>query len=80
VVRDKALQKLTSGTLMAESIGEVKRKIGEDLSHSFETYRSKIMSLEGVIDTNSKLIRDLTESIQEKNILNQSLTNEDRIN
>lgn len=44
----------------------------------FESYKGKIRSLEGVIDTNSKLIKDLSEAVQERNTQNQALTNEDR--
>ncbi|CDW81066.1 UNKNOWN [Stylonychia lemnae] len=78
-IRNKALQKLTQGTQMASVIGSVKEKIREDLNHKFKNLQSHIKSLENVIDTNSKLIKDLTESIQEKNIENQSLKNEDKI-
>ena len=62
-IRDKALAKLTQGTQMAEVIGSVKKKIRDDLNHKFETFKSKIKSLESMIDTNSKLIKDLTETI-----------------
>jgi hypothetical protein len=48
---------------MAETIGLVKAKIMEDVKFKFETFKSTIMTLEGVIDTNSKLIKDLTENI-----------------
>lgn len=48
---------------MAEAIGAVKSKIKEDLSHKFENLRTHIKSLEGVIDTNTKLIKDMTESV-----------------
>ncbi len=49
------------------------------MSHTFQNLRSHIKTLEGVIETNAKLIKDLTESIQEKNIVNTSLVNEDKI-
>ena len=62
-IRDRALTKLTHGTQLAEAIGHVKDKIRADLSHKFENFRSTIKSLEGIIDTNSKLIKDLTETI-----------------
>jgi len=73
------LEKLTHGTQLAETIGQVKEKIAKDLEHKFNNFKSTIRSLEGVIDTNSKLIKDLTEAIQEKNLLNQSLVNEDKV-
>lgn len=64
---------------MAEAIGTVKDKIREDLNHTFQNLQTHIKSLESVIDTNSKLIKDLSESIQERNLENQSLKNEDKI-
>ena len=70
---------MTHGTQLAETIGQVKEKIAKDLEHKFNNFKSTIRSLEGVIDTNSKLIKDLTEAIQEKNLLNQSLVNEDKV-
>jgi len=63
MIRDRALQKLTQGTQMAETIGQVKDKIMEDLKFKFETFKSSIKTLENVIDTNSKLIKDLTEAV-----------------
>jgi len=63
MIRDRALQKLTQGTQMAETIGQVKDKIMEDVKFKFETFKSTIKTLENVIDTNSKLIKDLTESV-----------------
>ena len=45
---------------MAEVIGSVKEKIREDLEHKFMNFRTSIKTLENVIQTNSKLIRDLT--------------------
>ena len=48
---------------MAEVIGTVKDKIRDDLSHKFTSFKTRITYLEGVIDTNSKLIKDLSESI-----------------
>ncbi len=53
---------------MAETIGHIKERIREDLSFKFNSFKSTIKSLESVIDTNSKLIKDLTEAIQDKNI------------
>lgn len=64
---------------MAEVIGSVKEKIREDLEHKFMNFRTSIKTLENVIQTNSKLIRDLTEAIQEKNIQNTALMNEDKV-
>jgi hypothetical protein len=63
MIRDRALQKLTQGTQMAETIGQVKAKIMEDVKFKFETFKSTIKTLENVIDTNSKLIKDLTEAV-----------------
>ena len=60
-------------------IGSVKDKIREDVHNKFEAFKSKIDSLHGVIDSNSKLIKDLTETIQEKNVLNNALANEDKV-
>ena len=48
---------------MAEVIGSVKDKIREDINSRFMSFKSTIKTLEGVIDTNSKLIKDLTETI-----------------
>ena len=53
---------------MAECIGEIKERIREDIKSRFESLKSTIKSLQGVIDTNSKLIKDLTEAVAEKNI------------
>ncbi len=53
---------------MAECIGEIKERIREDIKSRFESFKSNIKSLQGVIDTNSKLIKDLTEAVAEKNI------------
>eukprot|EP00347_Sterkiella_histriomuscorum_P009187 403342191 len=78
-IRDKALQKLTQGTQLAEVIGSVKDKIRDDLNHKFVNLQTHIKSLEGVIDTNSKLIKDLSEAIQERNLENTSLKNEDKL-
>lgn len=79
VIRDRALQKLTQGTQMAECIGEIKERIREDIKSKFDSFKSTIKSLEGVIDTNSKLIKDLTEAISDRNIQNQALINEDKL-
>jgi chaperonin cofactor prefoldin len=70
MIRDRALQKLTQGTQMAETIGQVKGKIMEDVKFKFETFKSTIKTLENVIDTNSKLIKDLTEAVYDKNLQN----------
>ena len=64
---------------MAETIGQVKAKIMEDVKFKFETFKSTIKTLENVIDTNSKLIKDLTEAVQDKNLQNQVLLNEDKV-
>ena len=64
---------------MAETIGQVKDKIMEDVKFKFETFKSTIKTLENVIDTNSKLIKDLTESVQDKNLQNQVLLNEEKV-
>ena len=48
---------------MADVIGSVKAKIMEDVKFKYETFKSTIKTLENVIDTNSKLIKDLTESV-----------------
>ena len=53
---------------MAECIGDIKERIREDIKNKFDSFKSIIKSLEGVIDTNSKLIKDLTESVADKNI------------
>ena len=79
VIRDRALQKLTQGTQMAECIGEIKERIRDDIKSKFDSFKSTIKALEGVIDTNSKLIKDLTEAVADKNIQNQSLLNEDKL-
>lgn len=55
---------------MAETIGQVKAKIMEDVKFKFETFKSSIKTLENVIDTNSKLTKDLTEAVQDKNLQN----------
>ncbi len=55
---------------MAETIGIIKDKIKEDMNHRFNNLKSHIESLESVIDKNSKLIKDLSESISERNIEN----------
>ena len=55
---------------MAEAIGSIKQRIKEDLGQRFENFKNHISTLENVIDTNSKLIKDMTEAIQEKNIHN----------
>ena len=70
---------MTHGTSLIEIVGQVKGKINEDMSQKFLNFKSHIKDLENVIDRNSKLIRDLTESIQDKNIENQALINEDKI-
>ena len=57
----------------------MKAKISEDLSHKFENFKSHIKALEGVNETNSKLIRDLTESVQERNLENTALKSEDKL-
>ena len=62
-IRDKALQKLTQGTQLAEVIGSIKNRIKEDLQHKFESFRSHIAALEDVIDKNSKVIKDMSEAI-----------------
>jgi hypothetical protein len=64
---------------MAECIGEIKERIRDDLKGKFDSYRSTIKTLESVIDTNSKLIKDLTEAVHDKNIVNQALNNEDKL-
>jgi hypothetical protein len=64
---------------MAECIGEIKERIREDIKSKFDSFKSTIKSLEGVIDTNSKLIKDLTEAISDRNIQNQALINEDKL-
>jgi hypothetical protein len=64
---------------MAECIGEIKERIREDIKSKFDSFKSTIKSLEGVIDTNSKLIKDLTEAVSDKNIQNQALINEDKL-
>ena len=64
---------------MAETIGQVKAKIMEDVKFKFETFKSTITTLESVIDTNSKLIKDLTDSLQDKNLHHQVLLNEDKL-
>ncbi len=64
---------------MAECIGEIKERIREDIKSKFDSFKSNIKSLEGVIDTNSKLIKDLTEAISDRNIQNQALINEDKV-
>lgn len=48
---------------MAEVIGSVKDRIREDMKHKFDMFQSTINTLQSVIDTNSKLIKDLTEAI-----------------
>ncbi len=53
---------------MAECIGEIKDRIREDIKSKFDSFKSTIKSLEGVIDTNSKLIKDLTEVVADRNI------------
>lgn len=73
------MSKLTHGTQLVESIGSIKLKLQEDLSHRFKNYKSHINDLEVVIDRNTKLIKDLTETIHDKNIENQSLMNEEKI-
>lgn len=45
----------------------------------FTHFRTHIQDLQKVIDTNAKLIKDLTETIQERNLENMTLKNEDKV-
>ena len=62
-IREHAIHKLTHGTQIVSVIGAVKDKLRDDLEHKYKSFRSHIESLESAIDKNTKLIKDLSESI-----------------
>jgi hypothetical protein len=44
-------------------MGSIKKKLGDDMTEKFQNFKAHISDLESAIDMNSKLIKDLTESI-----------------
>jgi len=64
---------------MAKILGDMKEKLNTDMEAKFTKYSTHIKDLERVIGQNTKLIKDLTESIQQKNTEMTALFNEDKL-
>ena len=74
-----ALDKLTQGTSLAKILAGMQAKFTAERSQQFESSKSRVEDLEKVIDQNTKLIKDLTETLQTRNAEVKTLKSEDLV-
>ena len=77
--KDAALVKLTQGTSLAKILADMKTRFTDEMTQKFENTKSHVEDLEKVIDENAKLIKDLTETMQNRNAEIRTLKSEDLV-